>query len=84
MPGKSDYGSTGTYGIGQYAPGSKEYRAWNEGWTRRYVVGSGSKAATVHASGTLEFIADQAGWDEANNNSAGDRKMPAISGVPPV
>ena len=84
MPGKSDYGSAGTGGIGQYAPGSKEYRAWNEGWIRRYVVGSASKAATVHASGTKEFTADQAGWDEANNNSTGVKRMPAIAGVPPA
>ena len=84
MPGKPDYGSPGTSGIGQYAPGSKEYRAWNEGWMRRYIVGSASKPNTVHTAGTSEFIADQAGWDQANNNSTGSRRMPAIFGVPPV
>ena len=85
MPGKPDSHTLSLAGgLGTYYPGSKEYRAWGEGWDRRYIEGDASKANTVHPSGTAEFEADQNGWDQANNNSTGLCRMPALCGVPPT
>ena len=82
MPGKPDYDQTGK--PGQYYPGSKEYRAWDEGWVRRYVDGGGSQSNTVHPVGSAEYVADQAGWTEANGQLADSRRrMPYIYGSPP-
>ena len=83
MPGKPDFGTSGGP-PGQYFPGSKEYRAWGEGWIRRYVEGGLSKGNTIHPAGTAEFVADQSGWDEASNQLADSRRrMPYIYGSPP-
>ena len=85
MPGKPDAHQDAVAGqLGNYFPGSKEYRAWDEGWRRRYAEGELSKANTIHTSGTAEFTADQAGWDAANTNSSGICRMPYICGVPPT
>lgn len=90
MPGKpdahQDVGGMRNNLLGNYFPGSKEYRAWDEGWTRRYVEGELSKPNTIHDSvkNPAEFEADQAGWDAANNNSTGLCRMPATCGVPPA
>ena len=81
MPGKPDYGIEGGP-KGQFFPGSKEYRAWDEGWRRRYADGALSKPNTVHPVGTAEYVADQSGWTDADNNSTGKRRMPFVSGVP--
>ena len=79
MPGKGNFGQ---FDRGQYCPGSSEWRAWDEGYVRRFVEGALSKTNTVHPVGTREFEADQSGWDRANNAQAGDRNMPYPAGAP--
>ena len=86
MPGKWDYGQASIGQKGKYFPGSNEAKAWDEGWTRRYVEGPLSKANTVHdpVKTPAEFTADQAGWSEANlQTDADQRRGPAYTGSPP-
>ena len=79
MPGKPDFGAGGS--LGQYFPGSKEYRAWDEGWLRRYA--GGAIGDNPHPSGTAENAAWANGFNEAAANSGGARRMPATTGAPP-
>ena len=81
MPGKTDpvasLSQRPTY------PGSKKYRAIDEGFTARYALQA--QATNPHPPGTQEFIAWDFGWVVADANTAGTRFMPAISGpVPPL
>ena len=85
MPGKPDsHQDNLALTRGTYFPGSKEYRAWDEGWRRRYASTGDNKAGTTHTAGTAEFEADQAGWDAANANTAGKCRMPVSCGAPPT
>ena len=83
MPGKPNCGQ---FDRCSHFPGTKSYRAWDEGYRRRYSgdgTGSSAKDQTVHSAGTEEYEQDQAGWDRANNNSGGLRYMPNVQpGVP--
>lgn len=87
MPGKGDYGADpiapegyipAQYGKGQYAPGSKEYRAWDEGWHANLIDGATKGDCPYTAqSRPFEFDAWMAGWEEANAGR-GERKQPAV------
>ena len=86
MPGKADFGAGGT--IGQYAPGSKEYRAWDEGWRYRYSdtalnapIGDNPHDPT---DSPAKYQAWNDGWNEADANSGGAQRMPATTGTAPV
>lgn len=84
MPGKPDshepqFSNT----LGTYCPGSKEYRAYDEGYQRRYFEGGSSKSNTIHAAGTAEYAADQAGWTAAHENAdVAIQRMPWATGNP--
>lgn len=80
MPGKPDYGAGGE--VGQYYPGSKEYRAWDEGFLARYALAA--IGTNPHPAGSLENIAWGHGYNEADANSGGTRRMPATTGAPGV
>ena len=84
MPGKGDYGADpvapegyvpAVWGKGQYYPGSKEYRAWDEGFTAN--VGGAAKDTVPYTTDLpAEYDAWIAGWEEAK--AARPRKyMPA-------
>lgn len=87
MPGKPNCGQIDRC---RHFPGTKGYRAWDEGYRRRYsgdATGSSAKDQTVHTAGTEEFEQDQAGWDRANNNlgAGAKRYMPNVApGEPPA
>lgn len=85
MPGKPNCGQLD---VCRHFPGTKGYRAWDEGYRRRYGgdgTGDSAKTNTPHAAGTEEFEQDQAGWDRANNNTTGLRYMPNVApGEPPA
>ena len=85
MPGKGDYGKALSIPKpqGQYFPGSKEYRAWDEGFNTRY-TGSGTAGQNPHLAGSKNHTAWADGWATADANSAGARFMPFNSGTPPV
>ena len=83
MPGKPDAHQDNVAGQrGNYFPGSKEYRAWDDGWRRRYAEGAKAATSFTAADNPAEFEADQSGWDAANNNSTGVCRMPHACGVP--
>ena len=90
MPGKSDSHTAATAaGLGQYFPGSKEYRAWDEGWQYRYGGTAVQRPVTDNPyTSDLGKVAEKAawdhGWNEADGNSGGAQRMPATTGSPPT
>lgn len=89
MPGKPDGHQDITRALrGCYFPGSKEYRAWDEGWRYRY---GGTAAANPKTDNPFDstkqpsqYAAWDFGWDAANTNATGLRRMPATTGVAPA
>ena len=83
MPGKPDH--TNTNGPGQFFPGEKAYRAWDEGWRYRYSGTAAQRPITDNPFDATNFPEESkawnTGWNEAAANSAGKRRMPATSGV---
>ena len=87
MPGKGDYGADpvapegyvpAVWGKGQYGPGSKEYRAWDEGWQAN-VAGAAKNTVPYTLEGRpAEYDAWIAGWEEANA-ARGIRRQPAVT-----
>ncbi len=87
MPGKGDFGQAGD--LGKYFPGDNSWKAWDEGFRYRY-----GGTALERPAGNNPYLADPArqveavawndGWNEADNNTGGVRRMPATSGAPPV
>lgn len=73
---------------GTYYPGSKEYRAWDEGYRYRYggTAASRPKAdnpyTAIQTKLPAEFAAWNYGWDWANQNTAGTREMPNVVAGP--
>ena len=84
MPGKADFSAGGA--VGQYAPGSKEYRAWDEGWRYRYsdTALNAPIGNNPHPANTAKNKAWNDGWNEADGNSGGVRRMPATTGTAPA
>ena len=89
MPGKGDFGSAtgGNAGKGLYAPGSKEYKAWDEGARYRFSGTAAERPVTNNPFGAgrpVEKTAWDAGWNEANDGNIATRRMPHIFGTPPA
>ena len=92
MPGKpNSWGVSTASGLGTYYPGSKEYRAWDEGYRYRYAGTAAERPkannpyTAIQAKLPSEFAAWDNGWDWADQNSAGTREMPAVvPGAPPT
>ena len=89
MPGKPDsHTAASAPGLGVYAPGSKEYRAWDDGWRYRYSDVPLNVPITNNPFDATQSPAEKAawdnGWNEANGNTAGAQRMPATTGAPPV
>ena len=82
MPGKHDFGAGGQ--VGQYAPGSHEMRAWDEGWVARFnseLITANPFTQTVRPN---EYAAWNAGWNEADaSDENSPRRMPYPYGSPP-
>ena len=89
MPGKGDFGSAtnNTAGAGQYAPGSKEWRAWDEGAQYRFSGTAAERPVTNNPFGAgrpREKTAWDDGWHEANDGNIATRRMPYVKGTPPA
>ena len=83
MPGKGDYGKRLSDPVpqGQYFPGSKEYRAWDEGYQYR-LGGTGVERPVtdnpyVEADDPMKWAAWDAGWSTSDANTLPTRFMPA-------
>ena len=90
MPGKSDFGKALSVPPpqGQYFPGSKEYRAWDQGYLYRH---GGTAAARPQGNNPFdqtnqpaEWAAWDGGWATADAAQAGQRFMPAATGAAPA
>lgn len=89
MPGKWDSHTRATEGgLGQYFPGGKEAQAWDEGWRYRYSGPAVSVPITnnpyLGTERTVEKLAWDNGWNEADANTAGEQRGPATEGPPPA
>ena len=90
MPGKTDFGKilTGSPPQGQYAPGSKEMRAWDEGNRYRHSGTAAQRPSTDNpfnqTNDPMRYNAWDAGWATADAMTAGQRFMPATSGAAPT
>ena len=89
MPGKGDAHTRATAaGLGNYVVGSKEYKAWSDGWSYRYSGAAISVPITDNPFDVAQSPAEKAawdnGWNEADGNTGGERRMPATTGAPPV
>lgn len=89
MPGKGDSHTAATAGgLGNYVPGSKEWKAWDQGWQYRYSGAALSVPITNNPFSATQSPAEKAawdnGWNEANGNTGGAQRMPATVGAPPV
>lgn len=89
MPGKPDSHTQATAaGLGVYVPGSKEYKAWDDGWRYRYTGTQTTAPITNNPFSAAQSPAEKAawdnGWNEASANTAGAQRMPATTGAPAV
>lgn len=89
MPGKGDAHTRATAGgLGNYVVGSKEWKAWDQGWRYRYSGAAASVPITNNPFDATARPAEKAawdnGWNEANGNSGGERRMPATTGTAPA
>lgn len=90
MAGKWDYGKRLSVPRPQIQsfPGSKEGRAWDEGFRYRYGGTAAQRPSTDNPYNSADFPAEfdgwDAGWSTADANSAGTRFMPATTGAPPT
>ena len=91
MPGKSDFGKILTGPpppAGQYFPGSKEYRAWDQGLLYRHGGTAAQRPAGDNPFDANAQPAERAawadGWSTGDAMQAGQRFMPAASGAAPT
>ena len=90
MPGKPDIGKILSQPRPQRNtfPGSKEYRAWDQGYLYRHGGTAAARPAGDNPfdqnSHPAERTAWADGWDTANAAQAGDRFMPAANGAAPA
>ena len=90
MPGKGDFGKRLSLPTpqGQYFPGSKEFRAWDEGYRYRHGGTAAARPSTDNpynaTNDPMRYNAWDAGWSTADANSAGTRFMPATTGAAPT
>ena len=68
MPGKGDFGTDNA--TGKYAVGSKEWRAWDEGWNYRYTGDGVTNPKTNNPFDSTERPVEKQAWDDGYDSAA--------------
>jgi len=89
MPGRWDTNKSSTINVlGNAFPGSKECKAWENGFVYRYSGAGASVPITNNpfsaTQSPVERRAWEDGWNTADSNTAGKQFGPATTGAPPV